>query len=57
MNFIWINNMEQANFYMVNGAIAKSVNQFPDGKVSIAFTKEDTKHLYYQWLKIKGLVE
>ena len=46
---IWITDMEQANFYMMKGAVAKGISKYKDDCIAIAFTKEDTKKLYKKW--------
>lgn len=55
-NLVWITNIEQANFYINHGARVVGINQFKDGSyISVGFTKEETKKLYYLWKKQKGL--
>lgn len=51
---IWINDMEQANYYMMKGISSKGVSIHENGKISIAFLKEDTKYIYFKWLEKIG---
>lgn len=55
MNYIWITNIEQVNYYINHGGIVRQVEILPDGKPSVAFIKNETKRLYYEWKKMKGL--
>lgn len=54
---IWITNINQSYFYIINGARPVDVNLNNNGLVAIAFMKEDTKELYEVWKKGIKLID
>lgn len=55
-SIVWITNINQSYFYIINGARPVDVNLNNNNMVAIAFNKEDTKELYAVWKKGTNLI-